>query len=455
MCYVSVFLHFLRMAWTSQRGRRRESSPLSGHRKPKVQRNLSLSVSEENVDDLLEPLSMLSNDKNTLPGALDDVVLGSTSAYSQPETVLNLNTYLTATKSSWCGDHGISSYSANHETSQCFTDEDTCGHRNRRTWPDSGRHYGSALGGCVGAYQYKHRKCRDKHQEKAVKDHVYKVPLQFFPASLTSTYPGSASYYPDFHSTLDRHQRELTNEAHCVNDACLKQSEHVSTFQDIVESSWISASLHRSMLDIEIGLSFGDLQPQGQTTSRNIALSATITPLDVETHDSAVSCSAKISSSVLHCHPGDTKTNYTCKHGFSTECPYIYNVDQLTNRHFQRDSVMNATAAFTKCGMPGEPFSTKHCESTWKTPLEVYGANLYSCKEWPLPESLSCQQKEVAFPDNVTKWPKELASPSDSGHSLYAHPYHTRGMETSFEVPDVRRNFETDRKSTRLNSSHL
>ncbi|XP_034151738.1 uncharacterized protein LOC117595377 [Esox lucius] len=119
----------------------------------------------------------------------------------------------------------------------------------------------------------------------------------------------TASLYPEVPAWLNKRPGE-PDSVSSAEVVCPKQTGNVSGFQNLLESSRTSACLHRSMLDLEMGVSFVDrgLLPRGRNTFGDVALS----PLDLEpplynkqpSLMSSMSCGVKMSCSVTQPHRG-------------------------------------------------------------------------------------------------------------------------------------------------------
>lgn len=260
--------------------------------------------------------------------------------------------------------------------------------------------------------------------------------------SLGSTFPGDAPFYPEVLDMLDRRQGEH------VKPACPKQNENVSTFQDLLESSWRSASLHRSMLDLEIGLSFVDLGllPQALNTSGDLALSPLNlgSPLDHESHGPrpSISCNAKMSCSIIHCHKGGRRCS-TSKDGSSTSLYKANRETEFSELHLQSEIAKNAGQQSTNIHSPSvsvkahiKPWRKAERKAEKKTHVFASAMRGSDCLSQ---YSFSGRQNSTEYPEHNTKWSNEFSGQAKSDSVGTVHRFYPtlKGVEDLFEVPRV------------------
>ncbi|KAK6303153.1 hypothetical protein J4Q44_G00256070 [Coregonus suidteri] len=438
------------MAWHSQRGQGKQSGGWSQRkyvpRRPLVQSNLSV-CGENDVDQLLDLLSTLNEDRPPYLSVSDEV--------------LDRHTDLTESGPTWSAKLGKLAYqgSEEKESEANLTDRDISVPIRLQGGASlsSGHPYGSIVGRGDGGkcvdWVGKWGRRRQQQEERECVSFVQKC-------NSGSNFPGDAPFYPEVPDLLDRRQREPI-EVHNVKPACPKQNENLSTFQDLLESSWTSASLHRSMLDLEIGLSFVDLGllPQALNTSGDFALSPVNleSPLDNTSHGPkpSISCSAKMSCSIIHCHKAGRRCS-TSKDGSSTS-PYkanretefseLHSRSEIAKNAGQQSTNIHSASVLVKAHIePGRKAERKAEKKTDVFASAMCGSDFPS-NEYFLPASLSQysfsgrqNSTEVAYPEHNTKWSNELSGQAkscsvDTVHSFYPT---LKGVEDLFEVPRVK-----------------
>nr|XP_046222219.1 uncharacterized protein LOC124046175 isoform X3 [Oncorhynchus gorbuscha] len=459
------------MAWHSQRGQGRQSGGFSQRkyvpRRPLVQSNRSV-CGENEVDQLLDLLSTLSEDRPPYLSVSDEVLDRHTSEPVLRPKNLSRNTDLTERGPTWSAKLGKLSHQGSEEKGSevNLTDRDILVPIRLQGGASltSGHPYGSIAGrgdggNCVN-WLGKWGRGRQQPVERECVSFVQKCNS----GSLGSTFPGDAPFYPAVPDMLDRRQGEHGK------PACPKQNENVSTFQDLLESSWTSASLHRSMLDLEIGLSVVDLGllPQALNTSGDLALSPVNlgSPLDHESHGPrpSISCNAKMSCSIIHCHKGGRRCS-TSKDGSSTSLYKANRETEFSELRLQSEIAKNAGQQSTNIHSPSvsvkahiKPWREAERKAEKKTDVfakadkktDVFASTMrgsdFPSNMYFLPASLSQysfsgrqNSTEVAYPEHNTKWSNEFSgqAKSDSVDTVHSFYPTLKGVEDLFEVPRV------------------